>query len=101
LPHNVAGYSDEFARIAREWKDFLFENLYHHHRVMRMTTKAKRFVRELFNAYLNEPRQLPNEIQAQFAERGPQRAVVDYIAGMTDRYALLEWQRLFDPFTRT
>jgi dGTPase len=101
LPYNVAGYSDEFARIARKWKDFLYENLYHHFRVMRMTTKAKRFVRQLFSAYLEEPRQLPGEIQAQFAERGAERAVVDYIAGMTDRFALQEWQRLFDPFTRT
>lgn len=101
LPHNVAGYSEEFARIARQWKDFLYDKLYHHYRVMRMTTKAKRFLGELFNAYIEEPRQLPGEVQAQFEERGPQRATVDYIAGMTDRYALQEWQRLFDPFMRT
>lgn len=101
LSYNLAGYSESFARIAREWKDFLYANLYHHYRVMRMTTKAKRFVSELFNAYFEEPRQLPAEIRAQFDEHGKHRAIVDYIAGMTDRYALQEWQRLFDPFTRT
>ena len=101
LPHNIAGYSDDFSRISREWKNFLYENLYHHYRVMRMTTKAKRFIRALFEAYLSVPLQLPDTVQAQFEERGMQRAIADYIAGMTDRYALQEWQRLFDPFMRT
>jgi dGTPase len=74
--------------------------MYRHYRVARMSEKAYRFLRELFEAYIREPRQLPPEIQTKIEARGLHRVVADYLAGMTDRYALLEWQRLFDPFTR-
>jgi dGTPase len=91
-----------------ELKRFLRENLYRHYRVLRMTTKAKRVVRELFDAMMGDVDLMPTEHQ-EAARRletadGPQgraRAVADYIAGMTDRFALLEHRRLYAPDERT
>jgi dGTPase len=75
-------------------KDFLLANLYRHFRVNRMASKARRVVRELFQAFAEEPGLLPEDFHGQFDREGP-RAVADYIAGMTDRYALREHRRLF------
>ena len=75
-------------------KRFLNENLYRHYRVVRMSAKASRIVSELFHAFLSDPRMLPPDFQAQARTEAP-RAIADYIAGMTDRYALLEHRRLF------
>jgi len=75
-------------------KDFLLSNLYRHFRVNRMGAKARRVVRELFQAFTEEPRLLPEDFYQQFSREGV-RAVADYIAGMTDRYALREHRRLF------
>jgi dGTPase len=91
-----------------ELKRYLREHLYKHYRVLRMTTKARRVVRELFEALLADVHLMPEEHQ-QAARRmedelgpaGRARAVADYIAGMTDRFAILEHQRLFDPAERT
>ena len=100
LPHNVVVHSEEINALNRELKGFLFENLYRHYRVVRMAVKAERFVTEMFETFIEEPEQLPPTVQALIDKRGLYRAVTDYIAGMTDRYALEEWQRLFNPFTR-
>jgi dGTPase len=75
-------------------KRFLRENLYRHTRVVRMSAKASRVVTELFNAFISDPRLLPPDFQAQARTDAP-RAIADYIAGMTDRYAILEHRRLF------
>ena len=75
-------------------KRFLSENLYRHYRVVRMSAKASRIVGELFHAFLSDPRLLPPDFQAQARADAP-RAIADYIAGMTDRYAILEHRRLF------
>ena len=75
-------------------KDFLLANLYRHFRVNRMASKARRVVRELFEAFSDEPRLLPGDFYGQFGREGP-RAIADYVAGMTDRYALREHRRLF------
>ena len=76
-------------------KKFLFDNLYRHYRVLRMTTKARRIVHELFAAFLDDPRLLPPDYRrGAFNEQA--RAISDYIAGMTDRYAIREHKRLFD-----
>jgi len=75
-------------------KSYLFENLYRHHRVVRMTTRARRIVRELFGAFREEPRLLPPEHRARVDAIG-MRAVADYVAGMTDRFAIREHGRLF------
>jgi dGTPase len=84
----------------RGLKDFLFDRLYRHHRVIRMQVKAQRLIRRLFRAYLDEPGQLPLEIQARFADERPERVICDYIAGMTDRFAIQEHRKLFDPAVR-
>lgn len=81
-------------------KEFLFENLYRHYRVVRMAEKAKRVVRDLFEAYVSNPRQLPPHVSARIDKDGLHRVVCDYIAGMTDRFALDEHDRLFDPHER-
>ena len=96
---NAAAYSDELAEENRELKRFLFERFYRHYRVARMAAKADRTIRALFSAFVKEPAQLPPETQANISDPGRDlhRAVCDYIAGMTDRYAIAEHRRLFDP----
>ena len=81
----------------RVLKDFLFTNMYRHYRVVRMQQKAERVLTELFNAYIREPAMLPNQFQSQIDEKGKERTICDYLAGMTDRFAVDEYQRLFDP----
>jgi dGTPase len=78
----------------------LTDKLYHHYRVMRMSSKAKRFVKELFREYIVRPHQLPPPMQVRIASDGRRRVVCDYIAGMTDRYALNEYKKLFDPYEK-
>jgi dGTPase len=97
---NLASFSPEMARHNRQLKDLLLERLYRHYRVIRMQVKAQRLIRRLFRAYLDEPRQLPAEIQSRVAEGTPERVVCDYVAGMTDRFAIQEYRKLFDPATR-
>jgi dGTPase len=100
LPYSVVGYSNQVQERTRELKDFLYNQLYRHYRVMRMQTKAERIIRELFAAYIAEPRQLPENTQARLDEASLHRVVCDYIAGMTDRFALTEYAKLFDPYER-
>jgi dGTPase len=99
LPYNVIGYSEDMHRRNRQIKDFLYANLYRHHRVVRMAVKAERIITDLFNAYLAEPYMLPRHVQDWIDERSLERTICDYIAGMTDRYALQEHDKLFDPST--
>jgi dGTPase len=91
-----------------ELKRYLRQGLYRHYRVLRMTTKAKHVMRELFDAMYGDIDLMPTEHQAsarrmetEAGQTGRARAVADYIAGMTDRYAILEHQRLYDPSERT
>ena len=100
LNRQIVGSSEEIRTISRQWKDFLYQNLYRHYRVVRMSRKANRFITDMFNEYIAEPEQLPASTQKRIEDVGLHRAVTDYIAGMTDRYALQEWERLFDPFER-
>jgi dGTPase len=96
----VVGYSQEFGRKIQALKKFLYERMYHHYRLVRMQAKAERFVSELFKAYMKEPHMLPASTQERLNEAPVERVITDYIAGMTDRYALEEWQKLFDPYVR-
>ena len=98
LPENVVAYSADLAAENGELKRFLFEHFYRHFRVVRMAVKAERMLSTLFRAYIDEPRQLPRESQrrASGTAEGLHRAVCDYLAGMTDRYAIQEYRRLFD-----
>lgn len=101
IPENVVAFSPEVQRMNRELKTFLLERLYRHPKVIRMQKKAERVVTELFQAYVSEPAQLPLEVQARIGEDGDlYRVVCDYIAGMTDRFALQEYAKMFDPYER-
>ncbi len=91
-----------------ELKRFLRRHLYRHYRVHRMASKAGRIVRDLFTAFFDDPRLLPPEFRAHVAaleemhgENGRARAVCDYVAGMTDRFAIGEHHRVFDPASLT
>jgi len=97
LPYNVVTFSEEMHQRNRQLKDFLYNNLYRHHRVVRMAVKAQRIISDLFNAYQREPAILPIHIQEWIKERELERTICDYIAGMTDRFAVEEYQKLFDP----
>jgi dGTPase len=87
-------------RRVKELKEFLYKNMYRHYRVVRMGDKAGRILRDLFNSYVEEPLQLPPQYQQRIAQDGLQRVVCDYIAGMTDRFALDEHRKLFDPLVK-
>jgi len=87
-------FSERIRREQTELKQFLHANLYRHYRVSRMSSKARRIVTELFQAFLAEPGLLPPEFQDRARADTP-RAIADYIAGMTDRYAIVEHRRLF------
>ena len=90
----LVGFSAPMRERADELKRFLHENLYRHYRVVRMTSKARRVIRQLFDAYLDDPRLLPPEHRDR-AREDAARAIADYVAGMTDRYAIKEHRRLF------
>lgn len=100
--------SERVAAEHIELKCFLRQHVYRHYRVLRMTTKAQRVVTSLFKAFMEAPELMPPEYQQaaaaatkQSGEAGLARTVADYIAGMTDRYAVLEHERMFDPAKRS
>jgi dGTPase len=94
-------FSPEVAEKVLELKALLYERLYNHYRVKRMAVKADRIMSDLFETYMNEPRQMPPHVYGKIAEGEPTaRVVADYIAGMTDRFALDEYKKLFDPYER-
>lgn len=97
LEHNVIGLGEDMHRRNRELKDFLYSQLYRHPRVIRMQVKAERIIGDLYKAYLTEPLILPRHVQEWIDQRGLERTICDYIAGMTDRYAIEEHNKLFDP----
>ncbi len=94
----LAGHSQALRAQSQELKQFLRRRLYAHYRVRRMSQKAARIVTELFQALMDDVRLLPPQYQDKIAEPAAQaRVIADYIAGMTDRYAIREHKRLFDP----
>lgn len=96
----VAHFSDDITIQNMELKSFLFDNLYRHYRVDKMRVKAEIFITRLFETYIRYPNLLPPKYQHRFEHSGLQRVVCDYIAGMTDRFALDEYKRLFEPYER-
>ena len=100
LSTNVVDWSAGMQAMQTELKSHLRERLFQHHRVARMAEKAERFITEMFEVFTKSPHQLPGGVKNAIAEYGLERAVCDYIAGMTDRFALDEYARLFDPHTR-
>jgi len=103
-PQPLITFSDSMRELNHELKRFLRNHLYRHYRVHRMSAKAMRVIRDLFDAFFNDPRLMPEEAQHWVAELtdqagtiGQARAVADYIAGMTDRYAIKEHARVYNP----
>jgi len=96
----LVDFSSKVKQLRKPLRQFLMQKLYHHYRVVRMSTKAKRFIRELFTEYLKRPAQMPSEIQERLSKESVKRVVCDYIAGMTDRYALDEYKKLFNPYEK-
>jgi dGTPase len=98
LGHPIAAFSEAMGNHDRALKRFLHQRMYRHKRVNRMSSKARRVVRELFQLFLAEPARLPAEWRAQTGGSDAERAriVADYLAGMTDRFALDEHRRLVD-----
>jgi len=96
----LVAFSSDTARKNQQLKDFLGDNLYNHYRVKRMSSKAKMVVDSLFRAYVDNTMLLPKKYQKKLEEESQERIVCDYIAGMTDRYALDEYKKLFDPFAK-
>lgn len=90
----LIGFSEALKKEQHELKQFLRIHLYQHYRVARMTAKARRLITELFQAFHDDNRLLPPQYQRQ-SQTDPARTVADYIAGMTDRYAIREHQRIF------
>lgn len=104
LGETLVKFSPEMENVHRSVKSYLFKNMYRHSRVNRMTTKAERIVKELFEFFLAHPNCLPMVWYAQTDGKATQRTaevVTDFIAGMTDRFALDEHSRLFDPHAKT
>jgi dGTPase len=81
-------------------REVLMNKLYRHYRVMRMSNKASRFLRSLFQVYSDDPRQLPPQAQEDLEKKGKYRVICDYMAGMTDRYALDQYKKFFEPYER-
>ncbi len=95
-------FSPTLTERNRQLKAFLYDRLYTHHRVARMTQKADRIMSALFEVYMAEPKQLPPHVLRRVREDDEPvpRVIADYIAGMTDRFALEEYKKLFDPYER-
>lgn len=104
----LVGFEEETQELNLTLKRFLRDHVYKHYKVRRMTSKARRVVAALFDSFFGEVALMPEEheatarrLESTLGEAGRARAVSDYIAGMTDRYAILEHRRLFDPSERT
>ena len=96
----VVSFSKDMKLRDRELKDFLKKNMYNHYRVKRMEDKAGGVIKELFDAYLGKVELLPPNVQKDLKIEKKERLICDYIAGMTDRFAIQEYKKLFDPYER-
>jgi dGTPase len=96
----LIGLSPALRPKVEQLERFLLDRVYGHYRVARMMTKAKRFIGRIFEAYRDNPHQLPPAYQKRAKEEGLERAISDYVAGMTDRFAQAEYRRIYEPFER-
>ncbi len=94
--HPLIAFSPEIAPHAASLKAFLYRRVYYHYQVVRMKEKARRLISDLFTAYLELPEQLPTHVRRRLESVPKPRAICDYIAGMTDRYAVDEHRKLFE-----
>ena len=97
MPYNIVSNSEVMVGMNRQLKDFLYNNMYRHYRVMRMSAKAEMILSRLFDTFMSNPKLMPTHIQDAIEEKGLEVAICDYIAGMTDRYATEQYKKLFDP----
>ncbi len=96
----LARHSQEQQTLNAALKDFLYHKMYRHFRIVRMQSRAEHFITALFTSYCKEPFQLPDAYRAKLSTEATERVVADYIASLTDRSALREYQQFFDPITR-
>ena len=97
----IADFSPEIDEATRDLKARLMDRLYKHQRVVRMAAKAKRVMTGIFHAYMDNPQQMPPHVVARTeGDVSMARVIADYVAGMTDRFALEEYAKLYDPFER-
>jgi dGTPase len=96
-PRMLVSFSDEVADKHRDLKTHLYKNMYNHFRVNRMKNKARRILEALFKAYQEDPSLMPSHFQNRIQKDGKERVICDYVAGMTDRFAIDEYLKLFDP----
>ena len=99
--NKIINSSPEMRERLSELKQFLYQNFYFHYRLIRMTKKADHILERIFDAYTESPNMLPPEVRAAIEKRSAIRAVTDYLASMTDRFASDEYERLFDPHALT
>ncbi|MFQ6032335.1 MAG: deoxyguanosinetriphosphate triphosphohydrolase [Candidatus Zixiibacteriota bacterium] len=97
---NIISFSGPTKKQNSQLKMFLFDKMYRHYRMIRMADKARRIITQLFEVYLNNSDQLPPSFRSKIKQEDKMQLVCDYIAGMTDRFALQEYKKLFDPFER-
>ncbi|MCK4847330.1 MAG: deoxyguanosinetriphosphate triphosphohydrolase, partial [Deltaproteobacteria bacterium] len=97
---NLARFSDKMEAKNARMKRFLKENLYHHYRLLRTADKAERIIGAIFDIYANKPELLPPHYLTDRENTEGKRLICDYMAGMTDRFALDEYKRLFDPYEK-
>ncbi|MFQ5717609.1 MAG: deoxyguanosinetriphosphate triphosphohydrolase [Nitrospinales bacterium] len=93
----IATFSGNFGNKQKELKQFLNKNMYHHRRVLRMEFKAELYLTQIYNAYIKESGLLPAANLKPIANERKERLICDYISGMTDRYAISEYKKLFSP----
>ena len=100
IPIRIISASKPMQALRMPMRKFLMENLYKHNRVVRMSQKASRVIKNLYKNYFDKPQQLPPNTQARLKKGEKHRVISDYIAGMTDRYALDEYKKFFEPYER-
>jgi dGTPase len=97
---DIVRFSDVVKKMNSQLRSFLFDKMYRHYRMIRMGDKARRIVTRLFEVYLENSDQLPPSFRDRLKDEDKMQLICDYIAGMTDRFALQEYKKLFDPFER-
>lgn len=93
---NIVSFSEDIKNKTREAKDFLFQNMYRHENVVKMAKKAEKVIGALFKAYSGNPKLLPDRYSSRLEADGSKRHICDYIAGMTDRFALQQFKKIVD-----
>jgi dGTPase len=93
-------FSKDMNEKRAQLKNTLNRELYRHYRVIRMSSKASRFLKTLFQIYCDNPEQLPPQAFEKIGKRGKYQVICDYVAGMTDRYALDQYKKLMEPYER-